>query len=73
MESPYRLNGKYLYRAVQGPNVKEFLDLGDGFEILEMIVQHNSEIANKLIKELNKEKHCQKTRESSLSREIIRL
>jgi len=56
VESPYRLNGKYLYRAEQGPNVKEFLDLGDGFEILEMIVQHNSEIANKLIKELNKEK-----------------
>ena len=26
VESPYRLNGRYLYRAVQGPNVKEFLD-----------------------------------------------
>jgi trk system potassium uptake protein TrkA len=29
VESPYRLNGKYLYRAVQGGNVKDFLDLGD--------------------------------------------
>lgn len=56
VESPYRLNGKYLYRAVQGPNVKEFLDLGDGFEILEMIVEDLSPISNKLIKELNKEK-----------------
>ncbi|MBK7873621.1 MAG: TrkA family potassium uptake protein [Saprospiraceae bacterium] len=24
VESPYRLNGRYLYRAVQGANVKEF-------------------------------------------------
>ncbi len=56
VESPYRLNGRYLYRAVQGPNVKEFLDLGDGFEVLEIIVEDESKIANKLIKELNKEK-----------------
>ncbi|MCC7453899.1 MAG: TrkA family potassium uptake protein [Crocinitomix sp.] len=56
VESPYRLNGRYLYRAVQGPNVKEFLDLGDGFEVLEMVVEDHSQIANKLIKELNKEK-----------------
>jgi trk system potassium uptake protein TrkA len=56
VESPYRLNGKYLYRAVQGPNVKEFLDLGDGFEVLEMVVQANAIIVNKLIKELNKER-----------------
>lgn len=56
VESPYRLNGRYLYRAVQGPNVKEFLDLGDDFEVLEMVVEDDSQIANKLIKELNKEK-----------------
>lgn len=56
VESPYRLNGRYLYRAVQGPNVKEFLDLGDGFEVLEMVVKKESQIANKLIKDLNKEK-----------------
>jgi trk system potassium uptake protein TrkA len=54
VESPYRLNGRYLYRAVQGPNVKEFLDLGDGFEVLEMVVENESDVANKLIKELNK-------------------
>lgn len=56
VESPYRLNGRYLYRAVQGPNVKEFLDLGDGFEVLEMVVKEKSQIANKLIKELKIEK-----------------
>lgn len=56
VESPYRLNGRYLYRAVQGPNVKEFLDLGDGFEVLEMVVVQKAEINNKLIKDLAKEK-----------------
>lgn len=56
VESPYRLNGRYLYRAIQGPNVREFLDLGDGFEVLEMMVEANSFVANKLIKEINKEK-----------------
>jgi trk system potassium uptake protein len=56
VENPYRLNGRYLYRAVQGSNVKEYLDLGDGYEILEMDVQKFSVVANKLIKELNKER-----------------
>lgn len=56
VENPYRLNGKYLYRAVQGPNVKEFLDLGDGFELLELVVEQNSCVANKFIKDLNREK-----------------
>jgi len=52
VESPYRLNGRYLYRAMLGPKVKEFLDLGDGLELLELIVEMNSKIANRYIKEL---------------------
>ncbi|MBT0607573.1 potassium channel family protein [Aequorivita echinoideorum] len=56
VENPYRLNGKYLYRAVQGPNVKEFLDLGDGFELLELVVEKESCVANKFIKDLNRER-----------------
>lgn len=56
VESPYRLNGRYLYRAVQGPNVKEFLDLGDGIEILEVCLSPGSLINGKLIKEINKQK-----------------
>lgn len=55
VESPYRLNGKYLYRAVQGPNITEFLDLGDGYELLEIPVEKNSEISNKRIKEIGSE------------------
>jgi len=60
VESPYRLNGRYLYRAVHGPNVKEFLDLGDGYEILELIVAQNSPVDQKLIKELNKQRQLPK-------------
>lgn len=53
VESPFRLNGKHLYRAVQGPNIKEFLDLGGGFEIFEFNVEDDSKIENKTIKKLN--------------------
>lgn len=56
VESPYRLNGRYLYKAMLGPNVKEFLDLGDGFELLEMIVEKDCKLANKYIKDFTKEK-----------------
>ena len=56
VESPYRLNGRHLYRAVQGPNVKKFLDLGDGYELMEMGVEKDSKIADRLIKELNKQR-----------------
>lgn len=60
VESPYRLNGRYLYRAVLGPNVKEFLDLGDGFEILELRVSTGALVDGKLIKELNKQRQLPK-------------
>ncbi|WP_335965084.1 TrkA family potassium uptake protein [Galbibacter sp. PAP.153] len=56
VESPYRLNGKYLYRAMLGPNVKEFLDLGDGYELLEVAVEKDAVISNKYIKSLSKDK-----------------
>jgi trk system potassium uptake protein TrkA len=56
VESPYRLNGKYLYRAVQGGHVKDFLDLGDGIEILELIISKNSILIEKAIKDLHFEK-----------------
>ncbi len=56
VESPYRLNGKYLYRAMIGPNVKDFLDLGDGLEIIEVIVGQNAQMDKKLIKEINKQR-----------------
>jgi len=56
VESPYRLNGKYLYRAVQGGNVKDFLDLGDGIEILELLIAPKSVLVDTAIKDLHFEK-----------------
>lgn len=56
VESPYRLNGRHLYRSVKGPNVREFLDLGDGYELLEMLVEHHSPIGNTYVRNL-KEQH----------------
>lgn len=35
VENPHRLNGRYLYRAVRHPGVKDFLTLADGAEIIE--------------------------------------
>lgn len=56
VESPYRLNGRFLYRAIQGPNVQEFLDLGDGIEIIELQVSEKSVLRDLLIKEINKQR-----------------
>jgi trk system potassium uptake protein TrkA len=56
VESPYRLNGRYLYRTIQGPNLQEFLDLGDGYEIIELQVSEKSIIGNMLVKEINKKR-----------------
>ncbi|MDR6301539.1 potassium channel family protein [Mesonia maritima] len=56
VESPYRLNGKHLYRSVKGSNVKEFLDLGDGYELLEMQVENNSRIGNSYVRDLKEQK-----------------
>jgi trk system potassium uptake protein TrkA len=56
VESPYRLNGRYLYRAIQGPNLQEFLDLGDGVEIIELLVSDKSVLGNMLVKEINKKR-----------------
>ncbi|MBI1222392.1 MAG: NAD(P)H-binding protein [Bacteroidetes bacterium] len=60
VESPYRLNGRYLYSTVRGPNVKEFLDLGDGFEIIELQVEAGSAVEGRLIKEVNKQRQLPK-------------
>lgn len=56
VESPYRLNGQYLYHAIKSPSVKDFMDLGDGVEIVEFTVEKGSRADGKLIKELNKQR-----------------
>lgn len=51
VESPFRLNGKFLYRAVQKSSIKDFMDLGDGVEIVEFLVNENAQAVGKAIKD----------------------
>lgn len=42
VENPHRLNGRYLYRAIRHPGVKDFLTLSDGAEIIETEIGNSS-------------------------------
>lgn len=42
VESPYRLNGQYLYRKLQRPGIKEFMHLDGGGEIVEIKITEES-------------------------------
>lgn len=58
VESPFRLNGQFLYRAVQKSSVKDFMDLGDGVEIIEFMISPHAQAVNKAIKETPIPKEC---------------
>ncbi|WP_373567985.1 TrkA family potassium uptake protein [Haloarcula sp. H-GB4] len=44
VESPHRLNGQYLYRAVQHPGIQDFLPIAGQAEIFEMAVSSGAPI-----------------------------
>jgi trk system potassium uptake protein TrkA len=44
VESPHRLNGEYLYRAVQRPAIQDFMTIGDGAEVFEITVSRGAPI-----------------------------
>ncbi|MFU1783661.1 potassium channel family protein [Haloarcula japonica] len=44
VESPHRLNGQYLYRAVQHPGIQDFLPIAGQAEIFEMAVSAGAPI-----------------------------
>ncbi|MFB9813663.1 potassium channel family protein [Haloarcula sebkhae] len=44
VESPHRLNGQYLYRAVQHPGIQDFLPITGQAEIFEMAVSSGAPI-----------------------------
>jgi len=44
VESPHRLNGQYLYRAVQHPEIQDFMTVASGAEIFELTVEAGSPI-----------------------------
>jgi len=45
VESPHRLNGQYLYRAVQHPAIQEFMPIAGDAEIFEATVDEGAPIA----------------------------
>lgn len=44
VESPHELNGQYLYRRALRPGVKDFMNLNDGAEILELNVASDASL-----------------------------
>lgn len=51
--NPFRLNGQFLYRTLQRPGVKDFMDLGNGAEIVEISVNEGAPIIGKDLREIN--------------------
>lgn len=51
--NPFRLNGQFLYRTLQRPGVKDFMDLGNGAEIIEITVNEGAPLINKNLQEIN--------------------
>ncbi|MBE0429596.1 MAG: TrkA family potassium uptake protein [Thermoleophilia bacterium] len=49
VESPHRLNGRYLYRTIQRPGIKEYLDVGKGAEIIELRVEREAPVEGKTL------------------------
>ena len=47
VESPHELNGQYLYRAVQRPAIRDFMEIGGGGEIFEVTVEEDAPIAGR--------------------------
>lgn len=45
VESPHHLNGQYLYRAVQRPAIRDFMEIANGAEIFEVTVDDEAPIA----------------------------
>ena len=45
VESPHELNGQYLYRAVQRPAIRDYMQIGAGGEIFELTVDEGAPAA----------------------------
>ncbi|WP_135662740.1 potassium channel family protein [Halorhabdus rudnickae] len=45
VESPHELNGQYLYRAVQRPQIQDFMEIAGEAEIFEVTVEEGAPVA----------------------------
>ncbi|ELY72031.1 potassium channel family protein [Natrinema pallidum] len=55
VESPHELNGRYLYRAVQRPAIKDFMEVGGGAEVFEITVSKDAPITGRTLIEADSE------------------
>lgn len=51
VQSPQSFIGKYLYHAVQLPGIHDYMDIGDGGEIVELKVEERAPIANRSLQD----------------------
>lgn len=51
IENPQRLIAEYLYHSVQYPEVRDFVDLGDGMELIELTVEAQSPVTGQTLAE----------------------
>ena len=51
VESPHRLSGTQFYRAVHRPNIQDFMALGDGGEIAEIVLEAGAPLVNVTLEE----------------------
>lgn len=55
VESPHRLSGEQFYRAVAQPHVRDFMSLGNGAEIAEIVLEAGAPLAETSIGKLGEE------------------
>lgn len=56
VENPHRLSGTQFYRAVQRPQVRDFMELGNSAEIVEIMLEVGAPLAGKTLQEAGQEK-----------------
>jgi trk system potassium uptake protein TrkA len=55
VESPHQLSGQQFYRAVVQPHVRDFMSLGNGAEIAEVVLEAGAPLVNRSLDELGED------------------
>lgn len=55
VESPHRLSGEKFYRAVARPHVRDFMSLGNGAEVAEIVLEAGAPLVEKPLSEIGKQ------------------
>lgn len=55
VESPHRLSGEQFYRAVAQPHVRDFMSLGNGAEIAEVVLEAGAPLAENTLSDMDEQ------------------